>query len=78
VSTKTAQPIERFQAIAESGKVITILVLQKYDTVEEFSAERQTVPATKRMVTTTGEPVRQINESTFETLVGAEIVRFEK
>ena len=78
MSKTITRQIGSFKAVSESGKVITIYKKQQFEIVGEFGVEPQEIPGNISLATSDGKPVNKIDENTYETLVGAEIVRFTR
>ena len=78
MSKTITRQIGSFKAVSESGKVITIYKKQQFEIVGEFGVEPQEIPGNTSLATSDGKPVNKIDENTYETLVGAEIVRFTR
>lgn len=65
---KGIQQVESFGAITEAGETVRIIVEQHYTITEEFQAEPQKTPGSKRYRLSTGEHVNLISGDRFEIM----------
>ena len=60
--------IDHFEAITESGKIVTIFIHQEFTITEAFKAEPSATPIIKILSSSIGGNVNMINENQYEIL----------
>ena len=67
--------VDRFKARSDSGREYTVITYQTFISAASHDFVKAEIPATKRLVTSTGLTVNYIDSKTFKVIDTDEIIR---